>query len=118
MKHTLIPKLIEADALVLGTPVNFNNVSAQMKAFIDRTWSIKGKLRNKIGGAVVVGRRDGAEGAITAIHAFFLKHEIIPANRGVHARAFAKGEIQEDIEAIETPPEVGMSWRSHYSTSY
>ncbi len=102
MKHTIIPMLLEADALVLGTPVYFNNVSAQMKAFIDRTWSIKEELRNKIGGAVVVGRRDGAEGAITAIHAFFLKHEIIPANRGVHGRAFARGEIKEDNEAIET----------------
>lgn len=60
------------------------------------------ELRNKIGGAVVVGRRDGAEGVITAIHAFFLKHEMIPANRGVHGRAFAWGEIKEDNEAIET----------------
>ena len=102
MKHTLIPMLLEVDALVLGTPVYFNNVSAQMKAFIDRTWSIKGDLRNKIGGAVVVGRRDGAEGAITAINAFLLKHEMIPANRGVHGRAFARGEIGEDNEAIET----------------
>lgn len=101
MKHTLIPMLLKADALVMGTPVYFNNVSAQMKAFIDRTWSIKGKLRNKIGGAVVVGRGDGAESAITAIHAFFLKHEMIPANRGVNGRAFAQGKIREDNEAIE-----------------
>ena len=101
MKHTLIPMLLKADVLVMGTPVYFNNVSAQMKAFIDRTWSIKGKLRNKIGGAVVVGRGDGVESAITAIHAFFLKHEMIPANRGVHGRAFAQGKIQEDNEAIE-----------------
>jgi len=94
--------LLKADGIVLGSPVFFNNVSAQLKAFIDRTWSIKGSLRNKIGGAVVVGRRDGAESAITAIHAFFLKHEMIPANRGVHGTAFARGEITEDDEAMES----------------
>lgn len=63
MSDVLTPMLFAADAIVLGSPVYFNNVSAQLKAFIDRTWSIKGKLRNKIGGAVVVGRRYGAESA-------------------------------------------------------
>ncbi len=102
MAEVLIPSLLKADAIVLGGPVFFNNVSAQSKAFMDRTWCIKGNLRNKIGGAVVVGRKDGAEGAITAIQAFFLKHEMIPANRGVHGTAFASGEITEDAEAIES----------------
>ena len=102
MSEILIPSLLKADVIVLGSPVYFNNVSAQLKAFIDRTWSVKGSLRNKIGAAVVVGRRDGAESAITAIHAFFLKHEMIPANRGVHGTAFARDEITEDVEAMES----------------
>jgi len=50
----------------------------------------------------VVGRNDGAEGAITAIHAFFLKHDMIPANRGVHGYAYAKQEIEDDPEAMES----------------
>ncbi|MBW2093349.1 MAG: flavodoxin family protein [Deltaproteobacteria bacterium] len=102
MSNELMPRLLKADALILGSPVYFNNVSSQMKAFIDRTWCLKGKLRNKIGGAVVVGRNDGAEGAITAIHAFFLKHDMIPANRGVHGYAYATQEIEEDPEAMES----------------
>ncbi|HHC19134.1 MAG TPA: flavodoxin family protein, partial [Euryarchaeota archaeon] len=53
MANILIPELIKSDAIVLGSPVYFNNVSAQMKAFMDRTWCIRGKLRNKIGGAIV-----------------------------------------------------------------
>lgn len=102
MGQILIPSLLKADAIVLGSPVFFNNVSGQLKAFMDRTWSIKGGLRNKIAGAVVVGRKDGAESAITAIHAFFLKHEMIAANRGVHGTAFASGEIIEDDAAMES----------------
>lgn len=100
MSNTLLPLLIESDAIVLGSPVYFNNVSAQLKAFIDRTWAIKGKLRNKIGGAIVVGRKYGAESAINAINSFFLKHEIIPANRGVCGIAYNSLEIVHDREAI------------------
>ena len=101
MSEEIIPLLLNCDGMVLGSPVFFNNVSAQLKTFIDRTWSIRGRLRNKIGGAVVVGRRYGAESAITAINAFFLKHEIIPANRGVIGLAFKLKEIEQDNEAIE-----------------
>ena len=102
-----MPMLFAADAVVLGSPVYFNNVSAQLKAFIDRSWSIRGKLKNKIGGAVVVGRRYGAESAITAIHAFFLKHEMIPANRGVSGIAFDRGDVEQDLEAVEAAKRLG-----------
>jgi len=107
MSKVLMPMLFDCDAIVLGSPVYFNNVSAQMKTFMDRTWSCRGKLRNKIGGAVVVGRRYGAESAINAINAFFLKHEIIPANRGVTGIAFATNEIENDLEAIEAARRLG-----------
>ena len=36
-RETLTPLLLETDVLVMGSPVYFNNVSAQLKAFIDRT---------------------------------------------------------------------------------
>jgi multimeric flavodoxin WrbA len=107
MSNILIPMILEADALVLGSPVYFNNVSAQLKAFMDRTWCIRGQLRNKIGGAVVVGRRYGIENAVTAINAFFLKHEMVPADRGVSGIGFEQGEILEDKEAIKSARKLG-----------
>jgi len=107
MSDILIPKLLDNEVFVLGSPVYFSSVSAQLKAFIDRTWCIRGKLKNKIGGAIVVGRRYGSESAITTINAFFLKHEIIPANRGVCGIAFKQGEILHDQEAIESAKILG-----------
>ncbi len=101
MRNTLMPKILAADALVMGTPVFFNNVTAQLKSFMDRTWSLRGALRNKIGATVVVGRRYGAEGAIRAINAFFLKHEMLVANRGISGLAFEAKTIQEDVESME-----------------
>lgn len=107
MSNILIPKLLKCDAIVLGSPVYFNNVSAQIKTFMDRTWCIRKQFRNKIGGAITVGRRYGLESAITAINAFFLKHEMIPANRGVCGIAFSQGEIAKDEEAIESAKKLG-----------
>ena len=107
MKTAVIPRILAADALVIGTPVYFNNVTAQMKSFIDRTWSLRGKLKNKIGAAVVVGRKHGAEGALVAINAFLLKHEMIIANRGISGIAFKPEEVQGDKEAMKAATELG-----------
>ena len=107
MSNILIPMLLKSDAVILGSPVYFNNVSAQLKAFMDRTWCVRGQLRNKIGGAITVARRYGIESAITAINAFFLKHEMIPANRGVCGIGFEEGEILGDEEAIESAKKLG-----------
>lgn len=100
MALKITPKLMTADVIVVGSPVFFNNVTAQLKCFIDRTWSLRGKLRNKIGAAVVVGRKYGAEGAITAINSFFLKHDMIIANRGISGTGFMKRDIKQDTESI------------------
>jgi len=107
MTEKALPRVLNSEAIVIGNPVYFNNVSANLKAFMDRTWSIKGQLRNKIGGTVVVGRKYGAESAITAINAFFLKREMFPANRGVHEIAFEEGEIVQDEEAIKASKRLG-----------
>ena len=100
--RNIAPQLVESAAIVLGSPVFFNNVSGQLKIFMDRTWPLRGRLKNKIGGAVVVGRRYGLESALTAMNAFFLKHEMIPAGRGVCGIAYTAGEIEQDREAAES----------------
>ncbi len=107
MTKNIVPLLLQSDGIVIGSPVFFNNVSAQTKLFIDRTWCIRGSLRNKIGGAIVVGRKYGAESALVAIEAFFLKHEMLIANRGVCGVAYEKEEIFKDTEAIKAAKLLG-----------
>ncbi len=99
--RVIAPALLSADVIVVASPVYFNNVSALTKAFMDRTWCLRGKLRFKVGGAVVVGRGYGAELAITAIHAFMLKHEIILTHRGVHGEGYEAGEVLRDGRALK-----------------
>ena len=68
---------------------------------MDRTWCIRGKLKDKIRGGIVVGRGYGLEAALTAIHAFVIKHEMMLGHRGVSGTAYEKGEIIKDKRAIE-----------------
>lgn len=108
LTEEIFPLVLKSDGLVIGSPVYFNNVSAITKIFIDRTWCLKGKLRNKIGGAVVVGRQAGAEGAITAINAFMTKHEMLIANRGVSGTAYEPQEILQDPSALQAASDLGQ----------
>jgi multimeric flavodoxin WrbA len=106
MTIIIIPKLVDSHIIIIASPVYFNNVSGQVKVFMDRTWSIRGRLKDKIGGGVVVGRGYGLESALTAIHAFMLKHEIVLGHRGVSGTAYEKGEMLLDKRAIEDAKEL------------
>ncbi len=77
----IYPKLKDCSALIIGSPVFFGSMTAQVKAFMDRTEgllrygksSYQHALSNKIGGAIAVGgnRNGGEEFTIQAIHYYF-----------------------------------------------
>jgi multimeric flavodoxin WrbA len=62
-----------ADCLILGTPVYYENVSAQMKAFIDRNlfrYSHGERLRARAVGLVAVGAETGLQDALDALRRY------------------------------------------------
>ncbi|MBN2526137.1 MAG: flavodoxin family protein [Deltaproteobacteria bacterium] len=113
-----IEKMIEADAIVLGTPTYFADVSTEIKALIDRAGLVakaNGELfRRKLGAAVVAVRRAGSVHAFDSINHFFLIGQmIIPGscywNMGIGR---GQGEVTEDEEGMRTMKVLGenMSW--------
>jgi multimeric flavodoxin WrbA len=103
----IIRKLFEADAIVLASPSYFGSVTAQMKTFMDRTWPLRdGRLKDKIGGSIVVGRRY-AENTLVTLNTFLLRHGIIIGHLGVLGYAFEKGEITKDPESVKMAHELG-----------
>jgi len=96
----IYPLLLQADGIIIVSPVYFNSVPSQLKAFIDRTWCLRGKLKDKIGGVVVVGRRYGHFGAISTLVSFMLKHEMILGMRGVIVFGFRKYEAKDDVDGL------------------
>jgi multimeric flavodoxin WrbA len=69
----IIEKFNTADAVILASPVYFYDVTAQMKAFIDRnffTFTHDGKKKAKYAGLIAIGGGGGADETIKTLQAF------------------------------------------------
>ncbi len=79
----LIDKILEADGLIIGSPVYDMGITAQLTAIINRTrpfyMVMPGALKNKVAGAITVGgtRHGGQETALQVIHNWFLSSELL-----------------------------------------
>jgi multimeric flavodoxin WrbA len=108
-------KMIGADAIILGSPTYFTDVSAEMKALLDRTGLVAlangGLLRGKIGAAVVAVRRGGGTHAFdTMNHLFLMSGAIVPGstywNLGF---GLDKGDVAKDQEAARNMVDLGQT---------
>jgi NAD(P)H dehydrogenase (quinone) len=76
-----IENLVEADAIIFGTPTRFGNMSAQMKAFLDKTGGLwlKGALIGKVGSVFTSSgtQHGGQESTILTFHIPLLHHGMI-----------------------------------------
>ena len=110
-----LEKMLEADAIILGTPTYFSDVSTEMKALIDRAGYVAkangSMFRRKVGAGVVAVRRAGSIHAFTTLNNFFLISEmIIPGsnywNMGIGRD---KGDVEQDAEGLGTMKLLGQN---------
>lgn len=110
--------MIEADGIIIGSPVYFSNVSSEVKAFMDRAGLVArandNLLKKKVGAAVVAVRRAGATFTFSAINFFFFIQEMVVPGSIYWNLAIGRepGEIQNDEEGIMTFKTLGqnMAW--------
>jgi multimeric flavodoxin WrbA len=113
-----IQKMDEADGILLGSPTYFADVSAGMKALIERCGMVGGAnnkmYRRKVGASVVAVRRAGAIHVFNSLNYFFTINEmIIPGstywNIGIGRQP---GEVNSDAEGVQTMKNLGknMAW--------
>lgn len=116
--NSYVAKMIEADAIIIGSPVYFSNVTADVKAFIDRAGMVgranDNLWKRKIGAAVVAVRRAGGTFTFSAINFFFFISEMIVPGSNYWNLGVGRdpGEIQNDDEGIDTFKRLGqnMAW--------
>ena len=110
-----LEKMLAADAIILGSPTYFTDVSAEMKALIDRAGLVAvangGLFRGKIGAAVVAVRRGGGTHAFdTMNHLFLMSGMIVPGstywNLGF---GLEKGDVGKDEEAARNMEDLGQT---------
>jgi len=116
--NTCIEKMREAEGIILGSPTYFADVTAEMKALIDRAGYVaranKDMFRRKVGAAVVAARRGGSVHAFDTMNHFFtISQMIIPGSRYWNMGFGLKpGDVEGDAEGRETMKILGlnMAW--------
>jgi multimeric flavodoxin WrbA len=93
-------EMIWAEIILFASPSEFSDVSSQLKMLMERTWWMKGVLKNKIGGYVVSGRRY-MESVVNTLHAFMLRHRMILGGSGALGFTFTEmGGLEFDPLAL------------------
>ena len=113
-----IAKMVEADGILLGSPTYFADVSAGMKALIERCGMVaraNGDLyQRKVGAGVVAVRRAGAYQVFNSLNAFFLIGQMIVTGSSYWNIAYGRlpGEVRNDDEGMKTMKQLGrnMAW--------
>ena len=102
-----IEAIQNADALILGSPVYFGSLTAQMKAFIDRVGYVARPnklLKGKVCASIAVARRNGALAAFNTMNNLFTISECIVIGSSYWNQGVGKalGDVQGDAEGIAT----------------
>lgn len=118
MFNEVMEKMVRADALILGSPTYFTDVSAELKAVLDRSGLVSiangGAFRGKIGAAVAAVRRAGATHVFDTInHMYQMSQMIVPGstywNMGF---GMEKEEVKTDEEGLTNLRHLGdvIAW--------
>jgi len=103
-----IEKMIEADGIIIGSPVYFADVTPEVKALIDVAGYVTRAnghlLKRKVGAGVIAVRRGGALHTFESINNFFLINQMIVPGSSYWNFAFGRneGDVLNDEEGIQT----------------
>jgi len=104
----VIEKMLQADAIILGSPTYFADITPELKALIDRCGVVSRAnnmaLTRKFGAAITVARRAGAIHAFDSINHFFLmSNMIVPGSTYWNvSKSAALNDFEKDEEAQKT----------------
>jgi multimeric flavodoxin WrbA len=113
-----LAKMINADGILLGSPVYFADATANIKALIERCGMVAlandGLFIRKVGASVVAVRRAGAIHAFDTLNHLFLHGQMIIVGSSYWNVGIGRdpGQVKEDEEGIRTMQTLGknMAW--------
>jgi multimeric flavodoxin WrbA len=114
--NSCIDRMVEADGIILGSPVYFLDVTAEMKGLIDRAGFVAMANRDlfsrKAGVPVTVMRRAGATTALNTMINFMVFSGMIIPGKPVIGVGREVGAVDKDEEGIRRAHDTGknMAW--------
>lgn len=108
----ILEKMKDADGIILGSPVYFYDMTAQMKAIIDRSYFLythRIRLKAVCAGIIVVAGGGGVEHASAAIKRFIKISSSIQNDNILIVNGFAHkpGAVTEDKSLLEEAAKLG-----------
>ena len=105
-------KVLASDGLVVGSPVYYASASGLVTYFLDELFNIiSGKVRMKVGAAVVSCRRGGASSTFDQINKYFTISEMVVIGSSywnqVHGNT--PDEVRKDEEGMQTMRNLGRN---------
>lgn len=109
--NSMIDKMNDSDALVVGSPVYYGQPAGQVLALVQRAFFAGAKVDNKPAAAVAVCRRGGATAALqTLMMPFQLKNmPLVTSQYWNIVYGMDKGEASLDVEGMQTMRQVGRN---------
>ena len=113
--NEFLEKIYQADAVILGSPTYFTDVTSEMKALLDRAGLVAvangGALKGKIGAAVVAVRRGGGTHVFDSINHMFLMSSMIVPGSSYWNLGFGLGkeEVLGDEEGMNNMNHLGKT---------
>ena len=114
----IFSRILRADGIILGSPVYSADVSAKMKAFLERGGVIVATnpelLRHKVGASVAAVRRGGGMTTVDTMNHFMLNKEMIVVGSTYWNMVYGKniGDVLNDEEGMANMRNLGenMAW--------
>lgn len=113
-----LAKMVEADGILLGSPTYFSDVSAGMRALIERSGFVARAndhmLKRKVGAGVIAVRRAGAIPGFSSINLYLACNQMIIPGSSYWNIGIGRdpGDVLKDTEGIQTMKTLGqnMAW--------
>ncbi|WP_461629240.1 flavodoxin family protein [Labilibaculum euxinus] len=102
-----IQKMKEADGILLGSPVHYASLGANMKSFLDRAFYVSGAngnlFRHKVGASVVAVRRSGGLPTFNELNNYLNYSEMMvpTSNYWNVIHGTTPGEVLQDEEGMQ-----------------
>jgi len=112
--------MLESDGIIFGTPIYFYTMTAQAKAIMDRTYSIRRPeftLASKVGGIIAVAGGIGLMEAIKDWYFYIAINHMLAADY-VSAYAGARGEVRDNERAMKAAWEQGRQMVQLVNTGF
>ncbi|MBQ3116546.1 MAG: flavodoxin family protein [Clostridia bacterium] len=112
--NEIIEKLIDADGIVVGSPVYYASMNGSLKSLLDRVFFGKSCFAYKPACAIAVARRAGTTNTVDAINKYFSINNMPIVSSQYWNMAFGSSgeQVEGDEEGMQTMRIIGknMAW--------